>query len=114
MDSEVVSFPLLKIGVRPAQVSLETKPDPKFAGKLDSTLWDGKHGGFNRADKAYLGFLNQDLQALFELRHPTNLSNLTISFLEDVSQGILPPVSVDIWGGMDEGSMIKLGELKEQ
>lgn len=112
VDSEVTAFPLLKIGVKPERVILEIKPDPKFAGKLDSTLWDGKYGGFNRADKAYLGYTHRDFQALFQVR-PANFSNATISFLEDVGQGILSPELVEIWGGEDPHKMVKLGDVKQ-
>lgn len=112
-DSEIADFPLLKVGVKPKQTWLESQPDPKYAGKLDSALWDGKGGGFSRRDKAYLGYTNKDCETLFEFK-PTTLSSLTVSFLVDVSQGILPPQSVEIWGGEGPGNMIKLGELVEQ
>ncbi len=66
MDSKVASFPLLKLGIKPDRAILETKPDPKYSGKLDSTLVDGKSGGLNVEEKAYLGFINQNFQVLFQ------------------------------------------------
>lgn len=112
IDSKVVSFPLLKLGKRPARVTLETKPDPKFAAKLDSTLVDGKSGSLNRGDKEYLGFTKQDLEVLFEMEDPTTLSRFSMSFLEDSGKGIFPPGHVEIWGGEDKNKLVKLGEVK--
>ena len=111
-DSEVVSFPLLKLGKRPSRIILETKPDPKFAGKLDSTLVDGKSGSLNRGDKEYLGFTKQDLALLFEMKDPTSLSQFSMSFLEDSEKGIFPPELVEVWGGEEKNKMVKLGEAK--
>ena len=111
-DSEVVSFPLLKLGKRPSRIILETKPDPKFSGKLDSTLVDGKSGSLNRGDKEYLGFTKQDLALLFEMKDPTSLSQFSMSFLEDSEKGIFPPELVEVWGGEYKNKMVKLGEAK--
>lgn len=112
IDSKVVSFPLLKLGKRPARVILETKPDPKFSAKLDSTLVDGKSGSLNKGDKAYLGFTKQDLQVTFEMKTSTNLSEVALSYLEDLDNGLFPPGNVELWGGEDENKLIKLGEVK--
>jgi len=112
IDSEVVSFPLLKLGKRPAQVILETKPDPKFAGKLDSTLFDGKSGSLSHSDKEYLGFMKRDFEALFDMKTQITLSRFSMSFLEDSGKGILPPELVEIWGGVDIKALVKLGEVR--
>lgn len=111
-DSEVVSFPLLKLGKRPARVILETKPDPKFTAKLDSTLFDGNAGSLNRDDKQYLGFVKQDAELLFELQTATVVSGFSLSFLEDPGKGIFPPGVVEIWGGSEKNELVKLGEVK--
>lgn len=110
MDSKVATFPLLKLGIRPDRIILETKPHPKYSGKLDSTLVDGKYGGLNRDDKEYLGFVNRDHDVLFELDKPQKLSQLTLSFLEDVDKGVLSPEYIEVWGGADKNNLVKLGK----
>ena len=111
MDSKVATFPLLKLGIKPEKVVLETKPDPKYSGKPDSTLVDGKSGSLNRGDKEYLGFVNQNFQALFQLEKNQKISQLTLSFLEDVEKGILAPEYVEVFGGEDKNNLIKLGRI---
>ena len=112
MDSKVATFPLMKLGIKPDRVTLETKPDPKYSGKLDSTLVDGKSGGLNRDEKAYLGFVNRNFQVLFQVDKPEKLSQLTLSFLEDVERGVFAPQYVEVWGGEDKLHMVKLGEAR--
>ena len=111
INSEVAIFPLLKVGIRPEKIVLETKPDPKHSGKLDSTLVDGKTGTLNRGDKEYLGFVNQNFQALFQLAKNQKISRLTLSFLEDVEKGIFPPEYVEVWVGEDKNKLIKLDRV---
>ncbi|MEO5603291.1 MAG: FN3 associated domain-containing protein [Cyclobacteriaceae bacterium] len=111
IDSKVVTFPLMKLGVNPQKIVLESKPDPKHSGKLDSTLIDGLAGSLNRGDKEYLGFLKEDFQALFSLGKDQRISKITLSFLEDVDKGILAPEYVEVWGGENASSLRKLGRV---
>lgn len=111
IDSEVATFPLLRVGLRPDRVMVETKPHPKFSAKLDSTLVDGKPGSLDRGDKEYLGYFNQDCQVLFQLESPKKLSQLTLSFLEDLGLGVLPPEYVEVWGGEDKHNLKQLGRF---
>jgi uncharacterized membrane protein len=118
IDSKVASFQLMKLGVKPDRVMLETKPkysgkpDPKYSDKPESILVDGKSGSLNRGDKEYFGFVNQDLQVLFQMNKPLTLSQLTLSFLEDVEKGVLAPEHIEVWGGEDKNNLIKLGAIK--
>ena len=75
---------------------------------MDSTLVDGKSASPDRSDKEYLGFINHDCQALFQFNNPRNLSQLTLSFLEDVERGVFAPQSVEVWGGEDKNKLTKL------
>jgi len=111
VDSKVATFPLLKLGVKFDRVILETKPDPKYSGKLDSTLVDGKAGGLNREDKAYLGFIDKNFQALFQMGKAEKLSQLTVSVLEDVERGVMTPELIEVWGGEDKDHLKKLGSV---
>ena len=111
-DSKVVSFALMKIGRRPDIVKLETKPDPKYSGKLDSTLVDGKPAaGFNRGEKEYLGFISADPEVLFEFKEPRELSRLSVSFLQDNNNGVFAPSQVEVWAGNDIHHLEKVSRV---
>ncbi len=111
-DSKVAAFPLLKLGINPGRVILETKPDPKYSAKLDSTIMDGKSGGLNREDKAYLGYINKDFQVLFQMDDAEKVSQIALSFLEDVEKGLVAPASIEVWGGEDKNHLVKLGKVE--
>jgi uncharacterized membrane protein len=111
IDSKVIAFPLLKVGIKPDRTILETKPDPDHAGKMDTTLVDGKSGDLNKDEKAYLGFVKRDHQVLFQFDSTRKLSQVSLSFLEDVPRGALAPEYVEVWGGNDKGKMQKLGNF---
>ena len=112
IDSKVAVFPLLKIGIKPVRAILQTKPHGKYDTKLDSILIDGKIGSLNRGDKQYLKFTKPNVQMLFELDQPKRLSQVTLSFLEDIDKGAFPPEYMEVWGGEDKNTLIKLGTLK--
>ncbi|MEJ1242397.1 c-type cytochrome domain-containing protein [Chryseolinea sp. T2] len=101
-DSKVVEFPLMKLGKRPYVIKLESKPDPKHSGKLDSALVDGLSGGFSRGDKEYLGYIDNDFQVLLDMGRDTELSEVTISYLEDGANGAFAPESIELWTGSDK------------
>jgi uncharacterized membrane protein len=111
MDSKVATFPLLKLGLKPDRVILETKPHPKYSGRMDSTLVDGKSASPDRSDKEYVGFINNDCQVLFQFNNPEKLSQLTLSFLEDAERGVFAPQLVEVWGGENKNNLTKLGSV---
>jgi hypothetical protein len=111
INSKIASFPLMKLGIVPHRVTLETRPDPKYAGNLDSTLVDGQAGGFDRAGKEYLGFVTNDHQSFFELTKAEKVSRVSVSFLEDIENGVFPPEYVEVWGGESKNVLRPLGKI---
>jgi uncharacterized membrane protein len=111
-DSPVATYSLLKIGPRPDKVTLETKPDTRQKMPLDSMLVDEKSGSLYRYDKEYLSFLASDLQANFTYAKPRELSQVTLSYLEDVENGMMPPHYLEVWGGTGKHDLKKLGVTK--
>ena len=111
VDSEVGIHQLVKVGETPKIIQLATKPDQKLSAKSDSVLIDGNQGSLDRNDKAYLVFVSHDFDANFELKKPTELSQVALSFLQDLDQGVLPPADIEIWGGMERNKMVSLGKL---
>lgn len=110
-DSQVAVFRLLKVGMKPDRVMLETKPDPKHSGNMDTTLVDGKPGELNKDEKTYLGFVKKDHDVLFQVDNSRKLSRVSLSFLEDVQSGALAPEYVEVWGGKEKDKMQKLGKF---
>lgn len=111
-DSEVATYSLLKLGVKPDAITLENKPDTRQKGRLDSMLMDNKSGSLYRYDNEYLGFQGQGMLASFQFSTPRALSQLTLSYLEDVENGMMPPEYIEVWGGTGKNNLKKLGTAK--
>jgi hypothetical protein len=90
---------------------LTTKADPKLSAKSDSVLVDHKPGSLDRGDKAYLAFVNTDLDVVFETKETVRASEITVSFLQDVNNAVLPPGYAEVWGGMEKGNLVNLGKV---
>ncbi|HEX6226210.1 MAG TPA: FN3 associated domain-containing protein [Chryseolinea sp.] len=111
VDSKVATHELLKVGKRLDVVKVEAKPDPKLSAKGDSVLVDGKPGSLDRGDKAYLAFVIDDFDALLQANSPVNVTQVTLSFLQDVDQGVLAPEYVEVWGGSEKNKLKSLGKV---
>ncbi|MEO5976074.1 MAG: FN3 associated domain-containing protein [Chryseolinea sp.] len=110
-DSKVVTYQLMKVGITPDVIELETNADPKLSAKKDSVLVDGKSGSLDRGDKAYLAFVTKDFDAIFQTKNSVKVSQVALSFLQDMNQGVYAPEYVEIWGGMEKNKLEKLGKV---
>ncbi len=110
-ESQVAIYSLMKLGSKPQKITLENKPDTKQKG-IDTMLVDGKSGSLYRYDKEYLGYKGKNMQATFTFTTPRPLSQVTLSYLEDVENGMMPPQYIEVWGGTSKNNLQKLGMAK--
>lgn len=110
-DSNVVSFQLLKLGLRPDKIILDSKLNEKSPNKSDSVLVDGRQGSLDSGDKAYLSFVGNDFQVVFQLANAASVSEVTISFLEDFDRRIFRPEYIEVYGGDAINSFKTLGRI---
>ncbi len=111
-DSKPAEVRLLHLAVRPAQVTLETAPDSGYRDRLDTTLIDGIAGTMAHDEGKYLGFKGTDLRARFAFAAPRVLSQLSVSYLEAVNKAIMPPQSIEVWGGEKENALRRLATIQ--
>jgi uncharacterized membrane protein len=110
-DSKVSTYQLLQVGLAPDVINLQTKADPKLSAESDSVLIDGKPGSLDRGDKAYLAFVRQDFDLRFKTKAPFSMSQISVSFLQDVNQGVFAPQYIEIWGGLNQDKLASLGKI---
>jgi hypothetical protein len=111
-DSKPAEARLLHLAVRPAQVTLETAPDSGYRDRLDTTLVDGIAGTTAHDEGKYLGFKGTDMRARFAFAAPRALSQLSVSYLEAVNKSVMPPQSIEVWGGEKENALRRLGTVQ--
>jgi hypothetical protein len=111
-DSKPAEARLLHLAVRPGNVTLETAPDSSYRDRLDTTLVDGIAGTTAHDEGKYLGFNGTDMRARFDFATPRVLSKLSVSYLEAVNKAVMPPQSIEVWGGENEQALRRLGTVQ--
>lgn len=88
---------------------LLTEPKPQYKGKGAKNLIDLKKGpNDNHGDAAWLGYQEKDFVSLVEFKKPMPLTTVTIAYLQRIGSHIMPPASVEVWGGTTEADLKKL------
>ena len=113
VDSDVSTHHLVKVGKTASVAQFQTKPDLKLSAKSDSVLFDGHPGSLDRNDKAYLVFPTHDFDVIFQTTAAIKLSQISLSFLQDVDHGIFSPEEIEVWGGLERAEMENLGKISE-
>jgi uncharacterized membrane protein len=101
--SDVVEYTFFKGTYRPNVVELINEPNPQYTGEGSSTLINLKKGeASDFKNKAWLGYREKPFEALCTFAQPTPIKSVTISTGKNIGGFILPPLSVEIWGGNDK------------
>lgn len=82
---------------------LASSPDPKYQGSGAYGLIDS-HKGFvnNLQSPLWLGYRERALEALFFPENPQAMvTTITLSYLQNIGAYLMPPATVEIWGGAD-------------
>ncbi len=104
--SRKVEYSFFKTNFVPDSVYLLNSPDPKYSGKGALSLYDLKKGpSDNFSDKAWLGFRDKDFVTFFEFKVPKPIKGLTISYLQKMDSYLMPPATVEIWGGNNKDDL---------
>ncbi|HEY1056577.1 MAG TPA: FN3 associated domain-containing protein, partial [Emticicia sp.] len=91
---------------------LLSEANERYRGKGAKNLIDLKKGpNDNHGDAAWLGYQNKDFVSLVEFKKPEPLTMVTISYLQKIGSHIMPPATVEIWGGNSEADLKKLQKV---
>ncbi len=109
ISSSSVEFSFFIDGFKPVNAELLYDSDPEYSGRGAYTLIDGKKGfasGFRSPD--WLGFKENPLIATLDFgENPPLIHYLTISYAQNIFSYLMPPQSVELWGG-DHPEQMKL------
>lgn len=103
--SPKISQYFFKTKFLPDTVYLQNPPNPKYLAGGNKALFDLKKGMTDNNNIAWLGFKETDMNALFEFDISQPISSITLSYLKNTGSYIMPPTSVEIWGGMTKESL---------
>lgn len=110
ISSELLEASFYKNTYTPDSVIFFNSPD--LSDKDDSKLLiDQVKGETNFRNGNWLAWRKSSLDIGLPYRKPVSVSSVTISALKDIGSYIMPPVSIEIWGGGSPGNLKLLGKL---
>ena len=89
---------LIKKGTTPSSYSLATPPNPKYAAKGASSLFDGVKAKANHTTGDWLGFTDSPLDITLSVG-TSQPKKVELSLLLNEGAYIFPPQSVEVWVG---------------
>ncbi len=105
LASQVVSKYFYRSSFLPDTVFLLTKPDPKYGKDGGKALFDLKKGTADNNTSNWLGYRETNFEAIFQFKKTQIISSITLSFMKNISSYIMPPTSVEIWGGNEKNNL---------
>lgn len=82
-------------------------PDEQYKDAKNKTLIDLAKGDNNFRSGKWIGFRKNRMEALLVFNQPAAISSVTTSNLVDIGSYLMPPQSIEIWGG-DNPKQLKL------
>jgi hypothetical protein len=82
-------------------------PDEQYKDAKNKTLIDLVKGDNNFRSGKWVAFRQNRMEALLVFNQPSVISSVTISALIDIGSYLMPPLSVEVWGG-DNPKQLKL------
>jgi uncharacterized membrane protein len=92
---------------RPASLTHLLPPDMYFKDEKDRLLIDLVKGDNNFRNGKWVGFTKNPMEALLTFDEPVFISRITVSSIVEIGGYVMPPLSVEVWGG-DDPKQLKL------
>jgi len=95
----------------PDSIRLLLPVDSNYLKFRPAVLIDADKGDFGFGSGKWLGFHKNGLSALLYYRKPVTIKDVTFSSLVDVGSEIFPPTTLEVWAGLDENHLTRLGNM---
>lgn len=113
-SSAIQTHTFSKAVLKFADAHLDSLPDKRYIGRMDTSLIDLQRGSLSQGDGKYLGFEGRDMNATLDLGDQKALSFVTLSYLANHRGYILAPAKFEVWGASEKnGPMKKLGVISQ-
>lgn len=113
-NSDVAAFNLYKSRYKPDSIRFLKAANERYRHLPSALLIDDELGDKNLIGGKWIGFLEDDLEALLYFKEAVPLSDVTLNLLYRVSAGIFPPKQVEVWAGPDQAHLSLMGSTKIQ
>jgi len=86
--------------------------DEQYKGDGAKTLVDLEKGEVgNFISGKWLGYRKNKMESLLLFNHPVTIKSVTLNTLVDIGGYIMPPVSIEVWGGNEEKQLKLLSRI---
>ena len=110
-SSDIMQQYFFKSGYKADSAILLQPSDPKYTGEGAKTLINLKKSDLNPGSGKWLGFRHNRMETLLLFDEPKEISGVNLSALKNIGGYIMPPVSVEVWGGNSKNSLKLLGRV---
>ncbi len=100
----------IKKGFKPDSIELPTPPDVKYKGP-GKLLSDADIGDTNFGNGQWLGYTKNNGVFNLYFNNPVTVENVLLTILKGTGSSIFPPVSMEVWGGMEKDRLKQLGKI---
>ncbi len=94
---------------RVKSAAFEKQYNPKYAGRGDTTIINGKRGSLDFQDKEWLGFDGDDMVATLDLGKAETISKITVGFLQQQESWVFLPLEVRFFISADGDTWNSIG-----
>lgn len=114
ISSDLLEVSFLKNTYTPDSVIYLTKPNERYQDRKNKLLIDREKGLADFRSGTWVAFRENKMECLLVFSNPVNVQSVGLSGLVDVGSFIMPPASVEVWGGDDPARLKLLGRIKPQ
>lgn len=111
LPSELTKADFYSEKFRPDSLLMLTRVDSNYMKLKTGILIDLDKGDVNFGNGKWLGFHKNNMECLLFYKKPILAQELTLSALVDIINDIMPPLSIEVWGGQDRNSLRLLSRL---
>jgi hypothetical protein len=107
-SSRITQQYIFKKGISPKTAELNHEPNKDYKGEGITTVINSKKGtADNYRDIAWLGFRERPFSGIFEFEN-SPVRNITLSYARNISGWLMPPQSIEVWGGDKKENLKKI------
>jgi len=110
-SSDTTKTDFYKTKYRPDSLMHLLPPDNYYKDEKGKTLIDGVKGDANLGNGKWVGFRNNSMDALMIFNQPSVVSTVSVSSMVDTASYVMPPLSLELWGGNDSAHLKLLGRI---
>jgi hypothetical protein len=114
ISSDLLEISFLKNTYTPDSVIYLTKPNEKYLDQQGKLLIDHEKGENDFRFGGWVAFRENKMECLLPFSNAVTIQSIGLSGLVDVGSYIMPPASIEIWGGNDPSRLKLLGQVKPQ